>query len=838
MDQLSRWRYWISFLLLAWLLPMTDVFAIDKVIEFGKVDQKTLSLSEYFAVLEDPDLSLSPADLQKPAIASRFKSGQVASEALSFGYTRSAYWLRLSLKNDRDKAAMRMLEISEAGLTSVQFYLANTDGSYQSFLTGRELPFSSRPYPNRFFVLPLTLPAQSLQTLYVRVMSVGPVSIPAKLWQPQAFYAHERSDYASQAWYFGMAMAMALFNLLLFIGLRDVIYLLYVNFVTCMALTLAIQNDLAKEFIWNDAPFWSNISTNVGYSLTLAALLVFTRHMLNTAHLIPKFDRLLQFFIVLFLLTPIAFLISLPSVIKPAALLYGVAAMLILVIGVRCALMRQRSAYFFVAAFSMLCFAAITTVLRALGLVPTNLLTVNALQFASAIEMLLLALALADRFNLIRREKESAQNENLQTQQLLVKSLRSSERVLEQRVELRTAELDRKNAALRQAMRTLEDVERIARHDLKTPLVSLVAAPGLMRAGRVMGAQEEIVLNMIEHAARRALSMVNLSLDLYQMENGSYDFQPVSVDLTALLLDVTQDLMVHARSKSVSIQVSGHLPHVLVEGEDALCYSIIANLMKNAVEAAPQGSVVNALLEDGARVILRIHNLGVVPEPMRESFFAKYSTSGKRGGTGLGTYSSRLLTTIQGGSLTMESTQESGTTLSMELKQAPAAAAALALGTMEAQHLAEPMPAHAHVNRNGAVKNVLLVDDDEFNQMIMNEYVPQPEMTLATALNGRLALDEVMRQRPDVIIMDIEMPIMGGIEALACIREFQRQAGQLASVIVAYSGNDDAQSQAAYLQLGFDLSLSKPSSRKDVLDLLARIPALLAPDAKAMARSA
>jgi signal transduction histidine kinase/ActR/RegA family two-component response regulator len=802
---------------------MTDGFAIDKVLELTNDDQKTLSLSGYFAVLEDKDLSLSPADLQKPAIASRFKSGQLTSEALSFGYTRSAYWLRLSLKNDSDLALMRMLEISEAGLTSVQFHLANADGSYQSFLTGRELPFSSRPYPNRFFVLPLTLPAQSLQTLYVRVMSVGPVSIPAKLWQPQAFYAHERSDYASQAWYFGMAMAMALFNLLLFIALRDAIYLLYVNFVTCMAFTLAIQNDLAKEFIWNDAPFWSNISTNVGYSLTLATLLVFTRRMLNTAYLIPKFDRLLKFFIVLFLLTPIGFSISLQTIIKPAALLYGVAAALILLTGVRCALKRQRSAYFFVAAFSMLCFAAIITVLRALGLVPTNLLTVNALQFGSALEMLLLAFALADRFNLIRREKENAQNENLETQRLLVKSLQSSERLLEQRVELRTAELDRKNAALRQAMHTLEDVERIARHDLKTPLVSLVAAPGLMRAGRVMGAQEEIVLNMIEHAARRALSMVNLSLDLYQMETGNYDFQPVSVDLSALLLDVTQDLMVHARSKSVSIQLSGHLPHVMVEGEDALCYSIIANLMKNAVEAAPQGSVVNAALEDGARVILRIHNMGVVPESMRESFFAKYSTSGKRGGTGLGTYSSSLLTTIQGGSLTMESSHESGTTLSMELTRAPPAA--LPVSVNESAHLAEvaQVGLHADVSGNHKVSSVLLVDDDEFNLMIMNEYIPQPEMSLVTALNGRLALDQVMKQRPDLIIMDIEMPIMGGIEALACIREFQRHAGQLASVIVAYSGNDDAQSHAAYLEHGFDLCLNKPSSRKDVSALLARV---------------
>lgn len=241
----------------------------------------------------------------------------------------------------------------------------------------------------------------------------------------------------------------------------------------------------------------------------------------------------------------------------------------------------------------MLCFAAIITVLRALGFVPTNLLTINALQFGSVLEMLLLAFALADRFNVIRREKEKAQNEVLHAQQLLVESLQSSERALEVRVEQRTAELDKKNEKLKQAMRSLEDVERIARHDLKTPLVSIVAAPNLLRAGRVMELREERVLKMIEHAATRALNMINLSLDLYQMETGNYLFRPVSVDLTDLLLDVTQDLAVHAQSKSVTIQVSGHQPPVFVAAEDALCYSMIANLMKNAVEAAPLKSTVS-----------------------------------------------------------------------------------------------------------------------------------------------------------------------------------------------------------------------------------------------------
>ena len=807
------------FFLMCFFTSLRFSVAVESSLQLSGNEQNAISLTQYFAVLEDPSASMSLADVQSSAQLNRFKSPALLAEALSFGYTRSAYWLKLDLRNASNLTLNHMLEISEPGLTNVEFHQILSDGQYQSIATGREKSFSWRPYLNRFYVLPLTLAPNATQTIYIRVQSVGPISIPAKLWEARAFYAHERSDYTSQAWYFGMATAMILFNLLLFVALRDRIYLMYVSFVTFMAMTLAIQSGLDKEYFWSDAPFWSNIAANVGYSLTLATLLMFMRKMLNTQEVIPRLDRLLGVFVGVFLLTPIAFSISLQSVIQATAILYGLAALLILIAGLFCVFKRQRSAYFFVGAFAMLCLAAIVTVMRALGLVPTNLLTVNALQFGSILEMLLLAFALADRFNVLRQEKEKAQDEALQAQQLLVSSLKSSERILEERVERRTVELAKNNQKLEHAMRSLEDVERIARHDLKTPLVSIVAAPNLLRAGRKMDDHEEVILKMVERAARRALNMINMSLDLYQMEAGNYVFQATSVDLTALVLSVVQDLSGHAQSKLVRVQVAGHQPHFWVEAEDALCYSIVANLLKNAVEAAPNNSVVKVTFESGAKVTLHIQNEGAVPESMRERFFAKYATSGKEGGTGLGTYSSHLLAEIQGGRLQMETSDEDGTTLILELNSAEAITFVL----VEKEKNEDSSKDEVGM-LNALIERVLLVDDDEFNQMIMSEYIPQPPLILDTAINGRVALDAVMNHRPDLIIMDLEMPVMNGFEALISIRAYQARVGQIPSVIVAYSGNDDEQSKTTYLALGFDHCLSKPCSPEDVLELLKVVP--------------
>lgn len=425
----------------------------------------------------------------------------------------------------------------------------------------------------------------------------------------------------------------------------------------------------------------------------------------------------------------------------------------------------------------------------------------------------------------------SAQNTQLRglnaELEVMLKKVQESERLLEHRVEQRTRELDEKNQALQQALRTLEEVERIARHDLKTPLVSISAAPGLLRAGRILSAHEEEILGMIESAANRALSMVNLSLDMFRMESGSYVFRPGNVDLKAIASSIVLGLSAQAMSKFVSLQIICAEEHVYVEADDSLCYSIIGNLTKNAIEAAPEDSTVSLTLTDGDYVQLAIHNRGCVPLALRANFFAKYSTAGKSGGMGLGTYSSHLLATVQGGSLEMQTSETTGTTLSLRLKRA--AARVSVVDRTGVRNEADYVNAGQLPDRHAARKlRVLLVDDDDFNQMVMSDYVPETCFDLDTAINGRMACDKVTQHRPDIIIMDLEMPIMCGLEALKQIRQWQTVQQQDASFIIAYSGNDDEASRNAYLAQGFDACLNKPCGREEVLAMLQQAASRLA----------
>ncbi|MGE0332975.1 MAG: PAS domain-containing protein [Ramlibacter sp.] len=389
------------------------------------------------------------------------------------------------------------------------------------------------------------------------------------------------------------------------------------------------------------------------------------------------------------------------------------------------------------------------------------------------------------------------------------------------------AQLERQNETLKDNVRLREEVERIGRHDIKTPLNSIIAVPRLLRGERALSPEEDELLGVVERAGYRILSMVNLSLDLYKMENGSYIFRPDAVDLGELLDKVLADLRSHAASKGVALRVV--VPRgapVLAWAEELLCYSLLANLVKNALEASPEGAAVTVTIgpgEPGQSVLLAIHNHGAVPEAVRDQFFQKYATAGKASGTGLGAYSARLMARVQDGDISMNTSEAGGTTLTVRLRAAPE-------GTQpaSARHAAERGATAALAPLQWPALQVLLVDDDEYNLLVVRRYLPSPPLTVATAINGRVALDMAQAAWPDVTIMDLDMPVMGGLEAVGRLRDHERASGLARCRIIALSSHDDEATQRRCLEAGFDHYLTKPVTRELLLDTLARLMGLQA----------
>ena len=445
MNRHLRSSFWLVLGLL--LLPL-QAGAAKRYLDAAQLGQEPVSLTTHVAMLEDSSGALPFEAVSSADMTGRFHHEQISSASFALGFTRSSYWFRLDVGNSSDQPLRRLLVVDNPRISLVDAYVPDGQGGYRAWFTGADRPQDSKAYDNRNFVFPLYLPARSQQSVYLRVESSIGLLVPLQLWTVEGFKAYEREDYMARAGYMGIAVAMILFNLMLFIALRERIYLLYVTFVLCAVCALTIKNGMAPNWTLLGLPLNSNVTYYSGASLALGALLLFMRSMLQTARLLPRVDRGLLALVGLYLISPLIYAVALAQVSRVAVVLNLLTALVMMGVGVACALKRQRSAYFFLAAFGLLILGGATTTLRALGILPTNAFTEDGLQIGSSLEMLMLAFALADRINVMRQEKLQAQTRLLQTREQLVETLQQSERELEQRVAERTQELQVLNSRL------------------------------------------------------------------------------------------------------------------------------------------------------------------------------------------------------------------------------------------------------------------------------------------------------------------------------------------------------------------------------------------------------
>ena len=370
---------------------------------------------------------------------------------------------------------------------------------------------------------------------------------------------------------------------------------------------------------------------------------------------------------------------------------------------------------------------------------------------------------------------------------------------------------------LEENARLREDVERMSRHDLKTPLNSILGVTRLLRDDPTLGQDQRDLVSVLQRAGLRMLEMVNLSQDLFKMEKGTYEFRVQAVDLQEVVMRVLVDLHSYAQASGVTLHLRGSDRDPLrVRGEELLCYSIVANLVKNAVEAAGAGNEVTLTLQRGQTVVLTVHNPGEVPPEIAARFFEKYVSGGKSGGIGVGTYSARLMARVQQGDLALRTGAGEGTTLTLTLRplrgQAPVPAPAAVPQQDPALWTADIPP-----------RDVLLVDDDEYTRLFMSRFLPNPPFDVRTAENGRAAVEAMSAHWPDYLLVDLEMPVRNGVETVRWVRQYEAAQARPRCRVIMLSANDDEASAARGLAAGADRYLRKPVSREALLAALRQL---------------
>lgn len=207
----------------------------------------------------------------------------------------------------------------------------------------------------------------------------------------------------------------------------------------------------------------------------------------------------------------------------------------------------------------------------------------------------------------------------------------------------------------------------VARHDLKTPLLSILSGLRLLRKHREEAEREDL-LDSLEEEARKAMETIQEGMGQDKIAQGAPSLRAESFDLVPVLGRLGESLcnalgldddQLRFFTNDESLDASA--PFV-VHGEKRLIETLLANLIKNATEASPEGEPVTVTVSDaGDAWVLDVHNLGEVPEKIRCCLFEPYTTEGKSGGAGLGAYSARLITEAHGGKIDFTTTEDEGT---------------------------------------------------------------------------------------------------------------------------------------------------------------------------------
>ena len=443
-------------LTLFFLFFTTSVFANDNdsIIVFkGNETQPTL-IGNHLFIFKDSTKKLSFEEVEKTGVFIQSKT-----QVPNLGVDESVFWIRFQISNQSNDDDM-LLVVEDALIKDVALFTKN-DSSFSCQNISKDLPFSTRKNDQHYAQFLLTQPIGNTQTYYLRIHGFTQLVIPVKLGTDETIFTSTVNNDVLSSLYFGVMLVMFLYNLFIYISVKDRSYLYYILYILSVALVQLSVTGLGFKYLWPKASSFEQESVFIFPSLTAFTSIAFFRRFLNSKELTPKADKLMWLFVAGYFITLynaffgnkwLAYnLLNLNAL--PLALF-----MIFLAAFIKWKF-NYRPASFFLLAWTVFLGSIIVFVLKDVGVLPYNLLTVSSIQIGSAVETVLLSIALADRINTLKKDKEKSQKETLIALQENDRIIREQNVILEAKVIERTQELHESNHHLEKTLVDLQEKE-------------------------------------------------------------------------------------------------------------------------------------------------------------------------------------------------------------------------------------------------------------------------------------------------------------------------------------------------------------------------------------------
>jgi signal transduction histidine kinase/HPt (histidine-containing phosphotransfer) domain-containing protein len=430
-----------------------------------------------------------------------------------------------------------------------------------------------------------------------------------------------------------------------------------------------------------------------------------------------------------------------------------------------------------------------------------------------------------------------ADTANMQTLVTLLERRLAIERTLRKQAQAQLAQRDSELAGTEELRRARDEAVAASSaksaflanmsHEIRTPLTSIIGfAELLLQPGNSRVDPQESLLTIIRNG-RHLLEVIDDILDLAKIETRQVSIEKIDLPLPELLRDLRALVAPRAEEKALELVIDPQLPlPPALRTDPVRLKQVLLNFLGNAIKFTARGSVtlsVSYLPEKPAlRFTVSDTGIGISADQLSRLFQpfsqADVSTTRRFGGTGLGLYISRQLATLLDGRIEVSSQEGHGSSFQLEIAL-PAATPTIELLTSE-----EDLLDYRHADFTiSSIEvpdlsgRVLLAEDGADNQRLLSAYLRQAGLSTVVVGNGRDAVETALRQDFDLVLMDIQMPVMDGIAATRLLR-----ATGYTSPIVALTANVMTSDVQSYLATGCNDVLAKPVDRDTFYDVVAR----------------
>lgn len=753
--------------------PNQDVLVIEHT-------QPYTSLAPFLERLEDPGGQRSLTDVKA-------LDWSVSTERVNLGFTDSAWWFRFRLANQSLQQIRMNLEIGFPQLDDVQVYIP-----FENVVQlGDNFNYDTRLVDARTFIVPVSL-ERGTHEIYVRVKTTSAFTVPLAVISPEIHIERLTREQTWLGMFYGLALALILYNLVLFVGTREPAYGMFVVASTFMALSAGVFDGMAFPF-WGESLYWHNRSITFMLSGLMAALTQFMRYYLDTQHAKGWIDRFLKAWVGAWI-----FLLALSLLLPPGlgvrlvAPIFGLGFLALLFV----AIWRWREgtvmASYFLGAAAGLIIVSLLGVLSASGIIGGfYLISLLGMKVGYALMMILLSFGQAHRIRLLKEQEASALEE----------------------VHRARAESEAKSSFLAQMS-----------HELRTPMNAVLGIVELLRDTKLEEEQEEH-LDVISTAGRSLLSVIDDILDYARLDAGKVTLCEDVFDLHETMSNCYTMFKKGVAKEGVALNFyyKRGVPYWVI-GDSGRLRQVIVNLVGNALKFTHSGHVTLSVSSRGERdgverILFEVTDtgIGISQEKARELFLAftqaDSRTAREYGGTGLGLSISSQLVTLMGGELQVQSQLGEGSrfyfTLPYETAEDPGKIIPL-------------KKAHSNERMDFSGLKVLVAEDNRLNRRVVEGFLSRLKVKPSFAVNGQDALEMLKKERWDLALMDCEMPVIDGFEATRQLRVWEAMSGREPTLVVALTAHAMNEYRHKAEACGMNDYLPKPLIFKDLETCLCR----------------